>query len=616
MPEALYKIIFSGKLLNGFKPEEVRENLARLGKYDEKTLDKLFSGREIIIKKNLSLEAAQRCKKALDKTGARSDIMPLTSVPIEKLDVRDILPKEPDGSPCPKCGAREQTGESCEKCGILFVKYQQVQQRRAEQPELRPTTASTEQPYFARHQEQLFILKAFAVIAGIICLQKYLSGLIGLFILFFPVLFLVYVKMQAATSGESAADILKQHITFMPVMYSEGDRKKEGVAWVTYSLILINILIFYSFETPANEEFILNNLLFVPHQPNIWNIPLGLLSSLFLHASNSHLWGNMLFLWAVGTVVEKRIGGRKHLWFYLLAGISANLLALAVYQLFLHQTPHCLGASGAIAGVMGIYAVRCYFKSMVFPLPILGIFSLILPISLKVRLNSLVIIGLFFLTDLSGGIGQLSGSASHIGHWAHIGGMLCGIGLATLFKLNNQAIEERHLEIGNASVHHQKLGMNTASGEESLRLLLQQNPQNADALLLLAKLKTKFSAHEDGAELYPQAIDQLLKQNRLQEAADAFKEFQQLYRIGIEANQLYRLAAFFHQKQELESASRCLELICTNQQTPPRVLEKSLFQYARTLDQMGFVEIAQNYYQRIIDQFPESPFCEKIRTRQ
>jgi len=613
MTESLYKITFSGNLLYGFKADEVRANLARLGKYDEKTLDKLFSGREIILKKNLPLETAERYKAALDKTGARCEIKPVVTIPIEQLDVSTILPKQAETFPCPKCGAAEQTGESCDKCGILFAKYEQALQRRAEQPEPDPATLATESSYFARHQEQLFILKAFAVIIAIICLQKFLSGLIGIFILLFPVLFLFYVKMQAATSGESTSAILKQHITFMPIMYAEGERKKEGVAWVTYGLILLNILIFYLFETPANADFIVNNLLFIPHQPNAWNVPAGLFTSLFLHASNGHLWGNMLFLWAVGTVVEKRIGWLKHLIFYLLAGISANLLALAVYQLFLHETLHILGASGAIAGVMGVYAVRCYFKSMVFPLPILGIFSLILPISLKVRLNSLVIIGLFFLADLSGGIGQLSGQASHIGHWAHIGGMLCGIGLATLFKLSNQAIEERHLEIGSTMVHHQKLGMNTATGEESLRFLLQQNPQNADALLLLAKLKTKFSASEEGAELFPQAITQLLKQNRLPEAADAFQDFHKLYRTGIEANQLYRLASYYHQKQELENASRCLELLCNNHQTPPQVLEKSLFQYARTLDRMGFADVAKEYYRRIIERFPESPFCEKVK---
>lgn len=599
--DPLYKVTFSGKLLYGFTLEEVRGNLARLGKYNDKTLDKLFSGKEIIIKSNLDLATAKRYKAALEKAGARCNMLPLSAANIDPATIANILPKTPAGICCPKCGAKEQTGEECENCGILFAKFEKMQQRLRDDPDARqPVQMELEPGYFDRHQEQLFVLKAFAVIFGIICLREFLSGFISWFLLLFPVLFLFYVKMQAAVNGQSPTEVLAQHITFMPVMYTTGERKKEHVAWLTYSLIFINLLVYYGYELHADPKFIAQNLLFMPLEPNTWNVPVGLFSSMFLHANNSHLWGNMLFLWAVGTVVEKRIGWKRHLAFYLLTGVVANLVSVAIHQLFLGGPGHALGASGAIAGVMGIYAIRCYFKSMIFPLPILGIFSLILPVSLKVKLNSLVIIGLFFLADLSGGFGQLAGQASIIGHWIHIGGMLCGIGLALAFKLNQEAIEERHMEIGHEMVHNQKLGMNAAAGEDSLRLLLKQNPNNADALWLLAKLKTKHSLSEAGAELYPQAIVQLLRNNRLQEAAEAFSEFHKLYCKGIDTNSMYRLATYFNQQQDLEQASRCLELICRDQSTPANLLEKALYQYGKTLDTLGFHEAAQSNYQRLL----------------
>lgn len=145
-------------------------------------------------------------------------------------------------------------------------------------------------------------------------------------------------------------------------------------------------------------------------------------SSMFLHASNGHLWGNMMFLWAIGSVVERRIGPKRFSILYLVTGLFGSI-AYVLVEFFANGTAgHALGASGAISGIMGIFAVRCYFKSMVFPLPILGIFSLIFPVSLKVRLNLLVIIGLFFLADLSGGIEQAAGTSSSMtGHWAHLG---------------------------------------------------------------------------------------------------------------------------------------------------------------------------------------------------
>jgi len=139
---------------------------------------------------------------------------------------------------------------------------------------------------------------------------------------------------------------------------------------------------------------------------------------------------------------------------------------------------------------MGIFAVRCYFKSMIFPIPILGIFSLILPISLKVRLNSLVIIGLFFLADLSGGINQISGTGtSMIGHWCHLGGMISGMVLAGFLKLGEGAVEERHLEIG---IKASGSAVGYGDGEQSLRKVLERSPDNCEALLALARIKSKI----------------------------------------------------------------------------------------------------------------------------
>src|SRR6185369_16295026 len=262
-------------------------------------------------------------------------------------------------------------------------------------------------------------------------------------------------------------------------MRSESERRSEIKPWVTYSIIFVNVLIFYGIELNLPQEFITDNLVFLPRKPDFLNVPLSAITAIFLHAGSGHLWGNMTFLWVVGSAVERRVGSKRFFWLYLLTGLIGGFVYILVEFIFQGQAGHALGASGAIAGIMGIFAVRCYFKSMIFPLPILGIFSLILPISLKVRLNSMVIIGLFFLADLSGGIGQMSGaSASMVGHWAHLGGMISGIVLAGFLKLGEGAIEERHLEIG-VKAAGAKIGY--GEGEQSLRLVLQRNPDNVEA---------------------------------------------------------------------------------------------------------------------------------------
>lgn len=620
MSNKLFRIICQGELSYGFEVEEARTNLKRLCKYDDTTLDKLLSGQQITIKSKLDHETAQKYKKVLDKTG-------IVTMVEELLPAKSASPAEPEMIECPKCSQQQPQGLTCMSCGIVFAKYAQTQKRReaiargelpvedASPESVLPADASMMDRlshYFDEHQEQAFILKAFLVIAGVIFVTNYLSGLLALFILLFPVLFLFYVKLEAASTGQSPTEVLAQHITFMPVMYTEGERNKEGVAWVTYSLILINVLVFYGFELRVNPEIIFNNLVFIPLEPNIVNVPISLITSMFLHAGGGHLWGNMLFLWTLGVVVEKRIGWKKFLLFYLLAGVSADIISAVVHFIAFREPVHGLGASGAIAGAMGLFAIRCYFKSMVFPLPILGIFSLILPVSLKVRLNSLVIIGLFFLADLHGGIGQVAGqSSSNVGHWAHLGGMICGIILGMMFNLGEEAVEERHMEIGSQALSNRG---DLYKGEESLRLALKKSPNNAEAMILLAKMLSKFQPTAEGEELYRKGMD-ILVVNHLKDVAATFKEYYERYLTGCNPETLFKIAGYYHQQKDYEWTTKCLELLSDDEATPLNLREKAMFQCARQMELVGKIDLALHYYRQFVDKFPDSSFKSKALAR-
>ncbi len=622
MKNQRYRIVFSGDLALDTDENQVRKNLAEKCKFSPEAIENILNGRSPVLKKGLDEATAQRYKDYLDRLGLLCDLRaedPPTAITPQSLteDPEPLLTREeaapkPVGRQCPKCFTATQTGESCSRCGLLFARFDEIQKRRAEQPEPLPQPEENDS-HFAKHPEQLFILKAFGVILTILLLQSLLGGLLFIIFLLFPVVFLAYIRLQASVNNQSATELLAEHITFMPVMYSKEERAQEHVPWVTYSLILVNILVFYLFELHVDPALIFNQLVFLPYQPNLLNVPFSAFSSLFIHGSHAHLWGNMLFLWAVGTVVERRIGQLRFSLFYLAAGLASNVTFLLACVIA--GTPvHILGASGAIAGVMGLFAVRCYFKSMVFPLPILGIFSLILPISLKVRLNSLVIIGLFFLADLNGGIQQLTGNnSSNVGHWAHIGGMICGIILGLVFKLNEDAVTERHMEIGSQATYA-NIGSGNGDGAESLRLVLKKDPENIEALLLLARLRSKFSATEEGDLLYQKVIP-MLARSRPEEAMIAFYDYFKLYAKGLDAPTMYRLANIFHRQQDFEMSSRCLEILCKDKNTPAQVLEKALFQCARTFETMGLTDAARQYYQRCIESFPDSPLSAKAKLR-
>jgi membrane associated rhomboid family serine protease len=154
--------------------------------------------------------------------------------------------------------------------------------------------------------------------------------------------------------------------------------------------------------------------------------PATLVTSMFLHGSWSHVLGNMWYLWIFGDNVEDRVGHGRFILFYLLCGIVAALGQVAVAP---HSTLPTIGASGAIAGVMGAYFVL-YPRSRVLTL-IPWIFLQI------VELPAIVLLGFWFVMQLfsAGTIAMTTSSnGGGVAFAAHVVGFLVGMGGVFLFK--------------------------------------------------------------------------------------------------------------------------------------------------------------------------------------
>lgn len=466
--------------------------------------------------------------------------------------------------------------------------------------------------YGERHPEQLFIAKALLTILAILWLKDAIRGWLPLIAFLFPVAFLIYVRIRADAEGEHPDRMLARYVTVTGLMYAEGESRFAGVTWATWSLIAVNVAVFYGFQAYVDPRLVSENLIFLPFRPAAWNVPLSACTSMFLHGSTQHLWGNMLFLWAVGTVVERRIGWRAFLMAYLGTGLVAGLVAVTVPWLWTGRVQHGLGASGAIAGVMGVFSVRCYFKTMVFPLPILGVFSLLIPLSVKLRINSLVLMGLFFLADLSGGITQITGNGfSPIGHWAHLGGMFAGVGFAALLSLGSDAARERHLDIAEAALD---AGVGFRAGRASLERVLEKEPENPEALLSLARIESRHHPSDEGRLAYTKCIDALVASDP-ERAAEVFEEYHARYQANVEPRQQYRLSAYLFRKGNLELASRCLEGLVHGAECPPEIAPKALFQLGRVYEVMGLAEAARDVYHRYADTYPDSEVSAKARAK-
>lgn len=155
-----------------------------------------------------------------------------------------------------------------------------------------------------------------------------------------------------------------------------------------------------------------------------------LITHMFMHGSWFHLIGNLWFLWVFGDNVEDVMGRFRFVAFYILCGLAA---AGAQMYSSPSSTVPMIGASGAISGVMGAYAVL-YPRVGVHVLVFLGIFlqRMIFP--------AWLMLGYWFLLQLVGAVPTLSGSSGGIAFWAHIGGFAAGVILVFLFadrkKLN------------------------------------------------------------------------------------------------------------------------------------------------------------------------------------
>jgi membrane associated rhomboid family serine protease len=152
---------------------------------------------------------------------------------------------------------------------------------------------------------------------------------------------------------------------------------------------------------------------------------LQVFTSMFVHAGWAHIIGNLLFLWIFGDNVEDRMGHGRYLVFYLLCGLAAA--ALQTYMSLDTLVPS-VGASGAIAGVMGAYLVLYPFgRVRVVILPFFFL-PFVIP--------AVVLIGIWFLMQLIAGLGEVgtATAGSGVAWWAHVGGFVAGLLLIWVFR--------------------------------------------------------------------------------------------------------------------------------------------------------------------------------------
>jgi membrane associated rhomboid family serine protease len=191
---------------------------------------------------------------------------------------------------------------------------------------------------------------------------------------------------------------------------------------ITYALIALNVLLF--FMELSNGDAFIEQWSFVPRRflaNPVGDLP-TIFTAMFMHAGWIHLLGNMLYLWIFGDNVEDRFGRINFLFFYLLCGIAATF-AQMIFDVG-SNIPN-LGASGAIAGVLGAY-IFMFPRGRVSVLMGRGV----------IPVPAIVVIGLWFVLQLFSGLDSIANTAETggVAYMAHIGGFIAGLVLTLVFR--------------------------------------------------------------------------------------------------------------------------------------------------------------------------------------
>lgn len=336
---------------------------------------------------------------------------------------------------------------------------------------------------------------------------------------------------------------------------------------------LVQAITFEWDEEHAKDSFVLD-----PHPTTLawlayWvGAPtmLGFFASMFLHGSLSHIWGNMLFLWVFGRALEDVLGPLIYSLAYFICGVAATLLFhIATIQFTPSQAMNpALGASGAIAGLLGLFAPRFYrtpikvfytkFFTQYF---LMSGFTIYIMVSLFVglmlynfvgsagfELGSLIalacivvygedtlwgewkvpavwgIVGWFLWNDVLDLVLETrAGVSGGVAHWAHLGGFACGVGYAFLVGLTGEGKTEYITDEAEASLELNHGG----NALESAQQLLAMKPNDPQAHRLIARAldtKNKGDQTDEALDAWEKAIEKYLQAGDRDGAARTYLE--------------------------------------------------------------------------------------------
>lgn len=323
----------------------------------------------------------------------------------------------------------------------------------------------------------------------------------------------------------------------------------KEIPWVTLVIIGINVaLSITTYLVRGGFEYAVENYGLIPAQFNL-DTPeqhIGkLFTAPFFHASFLHLAINMFLLYLFGRDVERVIGRLEYALFYLGACLSASLMHTVVITLTLpqhYEESTVVGASGAVAGLMGLFVVRFYRRVFTF---------------LGTEIPAVLIIMIWFITQMLFGILGLYYSSlmivslRNVSYWSHLGGFFFGLLVGSVANIALQGETEHLLDEVNRLHNSGKL----LEAAQKCEHILSYNPNNAPARAELGRLWALLEEDDQSIPAYQSAVELFILQGREDDALATYEEMKRFWpQVSLSTSIRYRLACFLEETGQYDQA--------------------------------------------------------------
>ncbi len=372
------------------------------------------------------------------------------------------------------------------------------------------------------------------------------------------------------------------------------ERERKDFPVMTVILLMLQAAMFIPNFFPSQIDAFFDEFGFLPVAPTWY----GAVTYAFLHDGIFHFLGNALFFWVFGSHVEDALGPFAFLALYVVSIFTALVSHIAFTAAISPSglAMPLVGASGAISGLLGMYAVRFWrakvkiFYFYWFTLrPIYGTFAL----------RGVIVLGVWFLMQVGNAIFDVSSS---VAYFAHIGPFVFGLGLGFLQSLHEEGKHEDLLFEAKGFVETGK----SKSAFASLQEVLKKEPENADALLAMAKVCRENPKYGDAAEYFKRAVEQGLKQGKQEDAAKIYLETLDVD-VALSVAELFKIAQALEFMNNFMGAVSVYERIL--RQDSKEDYEPALFHQCRVIfEKLQDNEKAAVKLKRFIEEFPQSVF--------